>query len=104
MVKIKHKDFIGAVPIMPCEKSSWIMGLRIYREGRTQNPRVHLLRYVLCQGSRRDRVYTNIDTHIKIAKNTKINHIMVSFTDHYNAISVNLIAISISINVKILIM
>ena len=29
---------------------------------------------------------------------------MVSFTDHYNAISVNLIAISISINVKMLIM
>ena len=32
----KHKDFIGAVPIMPCLNSSWIMGLRIYGEGRTQ--------------------------------------------------------------------
>ena len=38
MVKIKHKDFIGAVPIMPCLNSSWIMGLRIYGEGRTQIP------------------------------------------------------------------
>ena len=38
MVKIKHKDFIGAVPIMLCLNSSWIMGLRIYGEGRTQIP------------------------------------------------------------------
>ena len=38
MVKIKHKDFIGAVPIMLCIKSSWIMGLRIYEERRTQIP------------------------------------------------------------------
>ena len=30
-----------------------------------------------------DRVYTEI----QIANNTKINHIMVSFTDHFNAIS-----------------
>ena len=29
-------DFIGAVPIMPCENSWWIMGLRIYGEERTQ--------------------------------------------------------------------
>ena len=26
---------------------------------------------------------------MKITKNTKINHIMVSFTDHYNAISID---------------
>ena len=26
---------------------------------------------------------------IKIANNTKINHIMVSFTDHYNVISID---------------
>ena len=32
--------------------------------------------------SKIDRVYT----HKKVATNTKINHIMVSFTDHYNAI------------------
>ena len=35
--------------------------------------------------SRIDRVYTDI----KIAKNTKIDHIMVSFTDLYNAISID---------------
>ena len=32
-----------------------------------------------------DRVYTNI----KIANNTKINYIMVSFTNNYNAISID---------------
>ena len=32
-----------------------------------------------------DRVYTDI----KIANNTEINHIMVSFTDHYNAIFID---------------
>ena len=30
-----------------------------------------------------------IYAHIKIASNTKINHIMVSFTNHYNAISID---------------
>ena len=34
-------------------------------------------------GSRLDRVYTDI----KIVNKTKINYILVSFTDHYNAIS-----------------
>ena len=34
-------------------------------------------------------VYTDIYTDIKIANSTKINHIMVSFTDHYNAISID---------------
>ena len=38
MVKIKQKDFIGAAPVMPCQNSSWIMGLRFYGEGRTQIP------------------------------------------------------------------
>ena len=32
-----------------------------------------------------DRAYTDIKT----ANNTKINHIMLSFTDHYNAISID---------------
>ena len=36
MVKIKHKDFIGAAPVMPCQDSWWIMGFRIYGEGRTE--------------------------------------------------------------------
>ena len=38
MVKIKQKDFIGAGPVMPCQKPSWIMELRIYGEGRTHIP------------------------------------------------------------------
>ena len=38
IVKIKHKYFIGAAPVMRCQASSWIMGLRIYGEGRTQIP------------------------------------------------------------------
>ena len=32
-----------------------------------------------------DKVYTDI----KMASNTKINHIIVSFTDHYNAIFID---------------
>ena len=31
--KMKIKDFKDAVPIMPCQKSSGIMGLSIYAEG-----------------------------------------------------------------------
>ena len=42
MVKIKHKDFIGAAPIMPCQNSSWIVGLSIYGEGRTKIPLISL--------------------------------------------------------------
>ena len=40
----KSKDFIGVVPIVPCENSSWIMGLRIYGKGKPRFPQVHLLR------------------------------------------------------------
>ena len=36
VVEIEHKDFINVAPIMPCQKSSRIMGSRIYGEGRTQ--------------------------------------------------------------------
>ena len=36
IAKIKHEDFIGDVPIIPCQNSSCIMGLRIYGEGITQ--------------------------------------------------------------------
>ena len=38
LVKIKHKDFKGSVPIMLCLNSWWIMSLRIYWDGRTQIP------------------------------------------------------------------
>ena len=30
MVKVKHKDFIGAATVIPCQNSSWGMDLRIY--------------------------------------------------------------------------
>ena len=85
MVKIKHKDLTGAAPVMPCQNSSWITSLRIYGEGRTQIPLSSPVTSVLWQGSRIDRVYNDI----KIANNNKINLIMVSFTDHYNAISID---------------
>ena len=38
MLKIKHKDLINAVPIMPCQNQLWIMSLRIYGEGTVQIP------------------------------------------------------------------
>ena len=81
MVEIKHKDFTDAVPIMP---SLWIMAWASMEKGEPKFPWVHPLWKVLWQGSRIDMVST--DT--KIANNNKSNHIMVSFTDHYNAISI----------------
>ena len=57
-------------------------------KGKPRFPWVHLPRYVVCQGSRIDRVYTDI----KIANNTKNNHIIVSFTNNYNAISIDRLA------------
>ena len=85
MVKIKHKDFIGAVPGTPCLNSSWVIGLRIYGEGRTQIPLSSRATIGPLPKSRIDRVYN--DT--KIANNTKINHIMVSLTNYYNADSID---------------
>ena len=38
MVKIKQNNFIDAVPIMPRQNPLWIVGLKIYGEGRTQIP------------------------------------------------------------------
>ena len=38
VLKIKDKDFIGAAQVMSCQTSSWIMGLRMCGEGRTQIP------------------------------------------------------------------
>ena len=85
----ESKDFICAAPVMPYQNSSWVMGLRIYGEGRNQislSPpaTIGLLARIqaLSMG-----LYKNTD--MKIAINTKVNHIMVSFTDHYNAISID---------------
>ena len=55
---------------------------------RRQNPdSSEFTRYNRSSGTRStiDRAYTDI----KMARNTKINHIMVSFTDHYNAIFID---------------
>ena len=55
---------------------------------RSENPdSSELTRYDRSSGTRSkiDRVYTDR----KIPSNTKINHIMVSFTDHYNAIFID---------------
>ena len=38
VVETRHKEFIHVVPVMPCQNSLWIMGSRIYGEGRTQIP------------------------------------------------------------------
>ena len=38
MVEIKHKDFIDVVPITPCKNLLWIMGSKIYGEGRSEIP------------------------------------------------------------------
>ena len=58
---------------MPCQNPSWIMSSRIFRE---EEPR-------FLTRSKIGLVYTDI----KMANITKINHKMVSFTDHYNTIS-----------------
>ena len=87
MVEIQDKEFIDVVPIILFQNSSWIIGTRIYRKWRTH---IFLssstaLDFLFSTRSRIDRVYT----HIKIASNTKINHIMVSSTDLYNDISID---------------
>ena len=63
-------------------------GLKIYGEGRTQislSSPTMICSLARLGIDRIDRVYTNI----KIANNTKSNYIMVSFTDHYNAIFID---------------
>ena len=78
----KTQRLTDAILVMPCQNSLWIMGLRIYGEGRIQIP---LSSPASIDPLAQDRVYTDV----KIANNTKINHIMVCFTDHYNAISID---------------
>ena len=79
-------DFRYAVSIMPWQNSLWIMNSMIYGEGRTQIPLSSPVTIdLLAQDTRVDRIYTDI----KAASNTKINHIVVSFTDHYNAIFID---------------
>ena len=83
-VEIKHNNFVDAVSIRPCQNSFCIKGSTIYVEKRTQTP--EFTHYDGSSGTRCriGRVYNDI----KIANNTKINHIIVYFTDLYNAISI----------------
>ena len=60
------------------------MDSRIYGEGRINISLSSPATIDLLGKIQIDRFYTNI----KIASNTRINHIMVSFTNHYNAIFV----------------
>ena len=84
MMKVKHKDFIDAVPIFLCQNPSWMMGLRIYGEEGTQI----LLNLPATIGPLEKILDRKFYSYIKIANTTKINHIMVSFTDHHNVISI----------------
>ena len=68
MAKIKHKYFIGVVPITPCLNSSWIIGLRIYGEERTQIPLSSPATIGPLPRISIDRVYTDI----KLPSKTKI--------------------------------
>ena len=61
------------------------MGLRIYREGRTQIPLSSPATIDLLAQDQNRRVHADIKT----ASNTRIDHIVVSFTDHYNSISID---------------
>ena len=71
---------------MPCQNILVDYGLEDL--WRRENPDFsELTRYDRSSGtrSRIDRVYSNI----KAVSNTKINHIMVSFTDHNNAVFID---------------
>ena len=77
-------EFIDAVSTMPCQ----IVDNGLEDLWRRDNPDFsEFICYNRSSGtrSRIDRVYTDV----KIASNTKINHIIVSFTDHYNAIFID---------------
>ena len=68
--------------------SKLIVNNRLEDPWRRKNPdSSEFTRYNRSFGTRStiDRVYTDI----KMASNIKINHIMVSFTDHYNAIFID---------------
>ena len=69
---------------MLCQNSSQIMDWRIYGEGFDSSEFTHYNRSSSTR-STIDRVYTDI----KMVISSKIIHIMVSFTDHYNAIFID---------------
>ena len=87
LVGIKHKSLYWCGSnYMPYQNSSWIMNSWIYGEGKTQIPLSSATTiWSYDTRSKTVRIYSDIT----IANNTKFNHIMVSFTDHYNAISID---------------
>ena len=58
--------------------SKLIVNLGTMEMGEPRFPSVHPILKILWQRFRIDKVYTDI----KIANNTKINNILISFTDH----------------------
>ena len=85
MPKIERKDFIDAVPIMPCRNSSWVMCFRICEEGRTQNCLSSPATIGLLARIQDKQAFTDIN----FASKGYINHIMVSFRNHENIISID---------------
>ena len=91
MVKIKHKDFSYALSKLIVDKGTEDLWSR-------ENP--DSCEFTRCDrffgkdpGYRVYRVYTDV----KIANNNKINHIMVSFSDIFNAISIDRLSSKIKI-------
>ena len=70
MMDIKYKEFNNCC-------SNYVMGWKIYKEGRTDRPSG--------TKSKADR----LSTDTKTSRNTKINHIMVSFTDDFNTVYID---------------
>ena len=62
MFETRYKDFIDVVLIMLSQDSTWIVGSRIYGEGRTQISLKSHYHYDRSPGarSRIDRVYTDV--------------------------------------------
>ena len=74
------------VPILPCQNWPWIIGSKIYGEGRAKVP---LSSPNMIDVLTQDPGQTGSILNRKIASNTKINHLMVYFTDHYNDIDLD---------------
>ena len=73
----KTQTIYRCLPVTPCLNSSWIIDMRNYRERRTNITRSSSATIGPLPRIEIDRFYTDI----KMANNTKINHIMVPFTN-----------------------
>ena len=92
MAKMERDDGSKKQKVYRCG-SNYALSKLIVNNGledlwRRENPDSSQFTYYDRSSGRRsivDRVYIDI----KMVNNTKMNHIMVSFTDHYNAISLD---------------